>query len=579
MTKHRLSPTIAEMIVEGLKQFQVDTVFGIPGIQNLELFDALADSELRVVTTTEERAAAFMADGYARVSGKLGVLIIIGGPGLTNAMTGIAEALLDSSPLLVLCSKSSIAWDRAFQLHEIRQAELLLPLTKRVFSPTDPGQILPMLFEAATLAAAGQPGPVVIEFAPEILLERGYALPTVNKSAVEEELSDETITRIVEKLAQARSVGIYAGNGAVRARQELLQLAELLNAPVATTISGRGLLSEEHPLCVGFGFGRCGSVAARRAFRKVETLLAIGCKYGEVPTGSYGFKIPKEHIHIDIDRESLGANFPASVYCRADAKIALARIIEGLHGQKIGTQHRAAPPRFRKQLDERARRTGNLSCDYVSPSHFYRTLRYLLPADGIVVTDSGNHQFWALSDFPVQQPRTFLTPSDFQSMGFSIPAAIGAKLAAPHSQVISVVGDGGFLMSGLECLTALRIGIKVTVIVFVDGKWGLISEAQERAYRRSAYTTLRNPSYPQLAAGLGFEHFQIANDIGCESMLKEILSSERSSLVEVSVRYRTASQYVRGTAPQMLKNLPINLQFRAVARYLKRCVLPVEKRP
>jgi acetolactate synthase-1/2/3 large subunit len=409
-------------------------------------------------------------------------------------------------------------------------------------------------------------------------MERGrfmisaHSEPVVDAPDIEHQLDEAA-----ERLRRSPSVGIYAGAGAMDATDELRELAELLQAPVATTISGRGVLAEDHPCSVGYGFGRSGTATARRLFRKIDILLAIGCKYGETATGSYGIKPPPNHIHIDINPASLGANFPTSLAIVSDAKIALVGLLARLD------KNRRPPNRALQDFilesrnrAESAALTAAVATTAVSPSKFLRLLRRQLERDAILTTDSGSHQFWALNDFPVYSPRSFLAPADYQAMGFSIPAAIAAKLTFPRRQVVSLVGDGGFLMSGFECLNALRWKANITVIVFRDGAWGLIKEAQKRLHLRTPYTDLPNFDLQILAKSFGVKFVRIANEIDMERKLSETISTDEPCLVEVNVDYSQPPPYVKGAGPQMFQNLPMRVKTAVGLRYVKRLVFPPE---
>jgi acetolactate synthase-1/2/3 large subunit len=564
--------TAAQAIVETLRLLEVDRVFGLPGLQNIELFDALADAPFSTFTPTNESAAVFMADAHARVTGKIGVAVVTAGPGLTNALTGIAEARLDSSPVLVLVG-ASVKTGKSFQLHQIDQCAVVKSLVKGCSKPATAAEIPQVVLNAVELALQGEPGPVVVEIANGMLMERiRFLQPKRSPLPAAVDLNaqlDDAATR----LRNSPAIGIYAGAGAFGAADELKALAELLQAPVATTISGRGVLAEDHPLSVGFGFGRSGTAAAWRVFRKVRTLLAVGCKYGETATGAYGVKPPPEHIQIDINPAVLGANHPVSLAIAADAKIVLGGLVARL--EKNRRPVNAALQDFIKQGRMRSEAIALAKASKaVTPSKFLRKLRQKLARNAILVTDSGAHQFWALNDFPVFTPRSFLVPADYQAMGFSIPAAIAAKLAFPARQVVSLVGDGGFLMSGFESLNAARWKTKIVIVVFRDGAWGLIKEAQQRVYRRTPLTDIPSPDFGHLARGLGLEHVQVNADADIEPALGKALAIKVSVLVEVNVDYAEPPPYVKGAGPQMFRNLSPRLQAGIALRLGKRYCFP-----
>jgi len=565
--------TGAEAIVETLELLKVERVFGVPGIQNIELFDALADAPFSTFTPTNESAAVFMADAHARVTGRIGVAVVTAGPGLTNALTGIAEARLDSSPVLVLVSASGERTGKSFQLHQIDQTTVVKPLVKGCFKPTTAAEVPQDILNAVELAHQGEPGPVVIEIAGTVLMERSGFLPPKHSPKPAAADLDPQLDDAAARLRNSPAIGIYAGAGAMGAVAELKALAELLQAPVATTISGRGVLAEDHPLSVGYGFGRAGTAAAWRVFCKVRTLLAVGCKYGETATGAYGVKPPREHIQININPAAIGTNYPVSLAVVADAKIALAGLVARLKEDRrpANTALQDYVRHARTQAESKAMASTSSA---VTPAKFLRLLRRRLDRDAILVADSGMHQFWALNDFPVYTPRSFLAPADYQAMGFSIPAAIAAKLAHPSRQVVSLVGDGGFLMSGFESLNAVRWNSKIIIVVFRDGAWGLIKEAQQRVYRRTPFTEIPSPDFGSLALGLGLEHIRVGEDADIESGVGRALAATSSVLVEVLVDYAEPPPYVKGAGPQMFRNLAPRLKAGIALRLGKRYCFP-----
>jgi acetolactate synthase-1/2/3 large subunit len=570
----------AKAVVESLKVLRIESVFGIPGVQNIELFDALADAPFETVLVTNEGSAAFMADAHARVTGKLGVLVVIPGPGITNALTGLAEALVDSSPVLAIVSAVDSEQEKSFQVHEIDQSAAVRPLVKGIFKPLKLEDIPGQIMVAANLAKEGEPGPVVVEIPYNLLMKSGeFVVPQPLSHKNNPDLDDQ-LDKIADDLRRSPSVGIYAGFGAIDASDNLIRLAEILQAPVATTISGRGVIPEDSHLSVGFGFGPSGFPLAKKVFGRIHTLLAIGCKYGEVATGSYGLKLPAYHIHIDNNPAAMGANYPVSVSMVSDAGYVLEELVARLQdkpkarNEKLKSEIEEAKKRYKHRILRLKR-----GKKYVNPSRLLNTLRDILNRDAIIVTDSGNHQFWTLSDFPIYERRSYLTPADFQSMGFSIPAAIAAKLAYPKRQVVSLVGDGGFLMSGMELVTVRRLGIAPLVLVFRDGALGLIRDAQRRLYRRTPFTGLHNPDFGYMARALDMDYISIKSDLEIDVGLRRACSSDRPVLIDANVRYKTPTRYFKGTAVTTMQRLPRQTQKMIIARYAKRLFFSPPKEP
>ncbi len=543
---HRGS-TGGQAAAKALVEVGVRCVFGIPGVREIELFDALVASGIEVTLVTHEHSAAVMADAYFRSTGMLGAFAVTSGPGVTNALTGIAEARADSVPVLGLVTSMEESV-RFGSIHEMDQEAVLKDIAKAVFRPCSPADIHSVVKRAALCSKNGEPGPVIIEFPPDWLWTsaRGNS-PVVGEGQNPPTPIENGMDEIVARLKRSQAIGIYAGAGAMDAHENLLTLAEILQAPVSTTISGRGVIPEDHPLSVGCGFGSSGPRVARRTFRNVHTLLAVGCRFSQAATGSYGFKMPPELIHIDSSPRVIGAQYPATASLVCNAGDALKSLVLRLsdYPRPIKTEL-LNTIRSSKESREREVLNSPLQKGKVHPARLLRVLRRFLPHDAILTTDSGCHQFWTLSDFPVLGPRTFLSPTDFQTMGYGLPAAIAAKIALPERTVACVIGDGGFLMEGMELLTAASRGISLLVVILRDGHLGFIRENQLRLYGRAVATELSLPSINTLAEALGVGYLKISQDAELESVLSQANSMRGPVIAEACVAYNEPSPYVRG---------------------------------
>jgi acetolactate synthase-1/2/3 large subunit len=353
-----------------------------------------------------------------------------------------------------------------------------------------------------------------------------------------------------------------------------MRLAEILQAPIATTLGGRGVVSEDFALSVGFGFGPSGTAIAEKVFAECDLVLAVACKFAEVPTGAYGFPRPKQLIHIDINEAVIGKNTPVTIGLVSDSRAALKRIAAALE---------ADPASSRPRDENLARRIADWRADFaarierepawessVNPAKLVWQLRKLAARDAIITTDSGGHQFWVAEYFPVYEPRSYLTPTDYQSMGYSTPAMIAAKLACPQRQVIGVVGDGSFLMTGMELMTAARLGLDLVALIFNDGELGIIREAQEKIYRRTSSIELRNPNFEALARAYGAAYFCIPNDREIEPKLKDALSCGKLAMVDARVEYREMTRYFKGASAAVIDRMPLRQKVRMAARIVGR---------
>ncbi len=566
--------TGAEAIVKTLEALGVERVFGIPGAQNMELFDAFTSSKkLTSTLVTHELCASFMADAMARATGRPGVCALVPGPGITNAFTGIGEALLDSSPVVVLVPAVRDNIKEKFQLHEIDQLSAVRPLVKGVFRTGTIEEIPRKIREAFSLAQRGEPGPVVVETPMNPLMESGQCSDPGPVEEAAAAVDEDEVDRAADMLRKAGRPGIYAGLGAMDASAEVKKLADILQAPVCTTISGRGVIPEDQALAAGFGFVKVGTAAAVKAFEKCDALLAIGCKFGEVATGSYGLKPPDNLIHMDINPETIGANHAAAVRLCGDARKILPMLLNRLEGHEAKRRLELIEQiNALKEEDLERVKNEKMSSDYVNPAKFLLALRNLAPRETIVTTDSGNHTFWVIPYFPIYRPRTFLCPTDYQAMGFSVPAAVGAKLAFPDRKVISFVGDGGFLMTGMEILTAIREDLDIMVVLFNDGALGLIKEGQKELYRRATNTDLQSPDFEKLAASLGMGYVPVRSDNDIHGAVADAASKRGCVLVDVRVRYFKHTRYFKGVALSNFRRMAPGVKLRMGARAVKRMI-------
>ncbi len=500
----------AERICATLQALGADTVFGLPGSQNVALFSALGASSLRTVVATSETAAAFMANGYARVTGRPGILCTIPGPGFTFALSGVAEAFLDSVPLVHLVGAPAKSPGRRFQLQAIDQAAMAAPITKAVLRAEDPAEVEGAVKKAYALSLAGEPGPVMVQIAPDALSAQSHSagaeVPCVPPQP-------PPLDGVVGRLSNARRPLLYAGQGALLAGAPLAKLAEALRAPVVTTTSGRGVLSESHPWVMPSDLAPSAAVVA--LFSEADVVLAVGVKFSH--NGARGFRLDlgaDKLIHIDAARSNIGANFPASESVVGDAASILAALVSRLGTPaSTWTPSDVAAWRSRLAATDSSHEPRLAALRPSGAQAFFDALNRALPARSVLALDSGQHQMLARRHFRVHGPGALLAPTNFQSMGYGIPAGIGAKLGRPEHCTVALVGDGGFALSGLELLTAVREGIDLAVIVFNDGHYGLIRDQQIEACGTAHGTGLRNPDFSRFASAVGARYLRLEGDL------------------------------------------------------------------
>jgi acetolactate synthase I/II/III large subunit len=520
-------------LVGALHDIGIRVVFGVPGTQSVPLFEGIRRAGIRTIVATDELAAAFMANGYFRASGRIAALSTISGPGFTYALTGLAEARHDSVGLLHLVSTPRPDNRHAFQLQAIDQRAIAGALAKHYLLIDDGVDVVAAVHHAAELATTGGPGPVVMELDARDLADRsalrGHAVPPAR---IEVQAGD--CERLSARFAEARRPVLLLGAGATGASQDLSSLARRLRIPIVTTPSARGVLREDDDLVMGYDPLRGTTDQVNRLFAESDLILGLGCKLTHNGSAGYRLRLSREQfVHVDADQGVLNANYEADLAIRARVE----DVVPLLSGRSSTaswqeSQLRTFRAAIRSVTSEPEPRIHGPSGS-MQPAQFFSWLRTCLADDAIVVTDSGLHQVLTRRHYEVLAPRGLIFPSDFQSMGFGLPAAIGARVAAPERDIIAIVGDGGFLMSGLELMTAQREGLPMLVIVFNDGQLNQIRFQQLSEYGRSHAVHLANPDYQTLAASFGLPYVRF--DANPLSRTKELLREQRPLFMEVPV--------------------------------------------
>jgi acetolactate synthase-1/2/3 large subunit len=522
-----------------------------------------------------------MADGVSRTSDDTGTLVIVPAAGMTHAMSGIGEAYLDGIPMLVISGGIRRDTGAHYQLHAVDQGRILDGIIKDYTLVEAHADVVPALYDAYRTAHAGEPGPVFVEIPVEIQMFRGEvdAVPDFKPApAPEPAFSDDEIARAADLLAGAERPGIYVGWGAVDAADLTARIAERLVAPVSTTLQGLSAFPADHDLHTGVGFGPSAVPAAQTAFEGCDALLAVGCRFAELATGSYGLEVPDNLVHVDINPEVFDKNAPAAVPIEGDARQVLSALADELDSREISPARSlgdlSATIRSEKE-DYFAEWRQKERADAVSPGHFFTALRERLDDDAQMVVDDGKHTFLAAELFPVRRPRGFISPSDFNCMGYCVPAAIGAKFANPR-QVAAIVGDGAFLMTGMELLTAATHDLGVMVFVFHDGELGQISQFQSIPLNRKTCTVLDDFRVEGVADAVGAHFVAMENDAAIGEALDEAMEvSARGTpvLVDVNIDYSKRTMMTKGVVKTNLSRFSTGEKVRFVARAAKRHLL------
>ncbi len=559
---------VAALCVEGTR-----CVFGVPGAQSNELWDAFKTHGLPYLLVTNEASASVMADASARVTGGVGVFAVVPGPGLTNALTGIGEALYDSVPMVGIVTDIDRRPGAPIgQVHGLANAAILRPVCKAVYELSQPGQIPGAIHQAFRLARAGEPGPVAVVIPYWHYTERwNYNEPVPPPPAL---VFDEAAYRRCLCLLSNRSkrIGIYAGQGCFDASASLTAVAELLQAPVATSVSGKGAIAERHPLAVGWGYGPQGTRAAELTFRQdVDIVLAVGVRFSETSTANYSIPGHEALIHVDANPQNLGKNVPADVTVCADSRLFLDRLLaDGNALRRPPAPHLWRMVAERRQVDRCSYRQVEIT-DGVDPMVFLVRLREAMGPDELIFVDVTASANWAAEGIEVAGPRRFFTPANNQSMGWAIPAAIGAQRVRPDRRVAAVAGDGCFLMSGLEASTAARAGLPVKFFVLDDGTYHYMQMLQEPTFRRTTATDLVRLDFAALAQGLRMAYNCIPSNNDIPAGLARAWACPGPVLTRVCVRYDGREiRWLNALKASYIKHLDTSQKVRMASRIVVR---------
>ena len=523
--------TGGEAVVRSLEAHQVDTVFGIPGTHNLAIYEALRQTDsIRHILARHEQGAAFMADGYARASGQVGVCLSTTGPAALNTLASLGTAYSDSSPVLCIASQipaEGIGLDKGF-LHECRdQLASFAPVTKWRARADTVDTIPALMREAFAQMLNGRPRPTALEIPCDTLDDSADLTITAAASAHRLAPDSEQIEQAARLLRAARQPVIWAGGGAIgsNAGDELRQLAERLQAPVFATVLGKGVLPEDHPLAAGNALLH---PASRAFLAECDLMLAVGTRFTEEETDRWALRMPDSLIHIDIDPEEIDRNYPATVGIVADARAALQQISARLHDVRRQQSDQAAGIADLRQRIWRY-------CQARAPEgvELVHTLRTALPRDAIIVSDLTVAAYWCRRLLDIYEPRTFIYPWGFCTLGFGLPAAIGAKVARPERPVVVLCGDGGFMFNCQELAAAVQYDLPLVVIVFNDSAYGVLRPQQEVRYGGAHEVDVVNPDFVALAGAFGVDGCRVDSIEQLGPTVAKAIEADRTTLIEL----------------------------------------------
>ena len=578
-----MKKTGAYLVKHALEQIGVKYTFGIPGVHNTEIYDELNKSEqITPMLVTHEGGASFMADAISRTSDSIGCCMIVPAAGTTHAMSGIGEAFLDGIPSMIITGGTRTDSGRHYQLHQLDQLELVKAVTKAAYVVKKHEDIIPTIYEAYKIARTSEPGPVFIEIPVNLQLFQGEVkeLPNFNQTVLEKPaINEQQIKEAVDILLAAKNPGGYVGWGAMNAFEYTVKIAEKLIAPVSTTLQGKSAFPNHHPLSTGVSFGPTGKPASQNAFNKCDAMLAVGVRFSEIGTGSYGIKDPQNLIHIDINENVFDKNYKTKLAIHADATDALKAIYEEIEKRNFQSPRDLNGLAGKIKADEEKYMAEWLTPkknDVVSPGHFFVSLRKQLKDDAMMVVDDGKHTFLSAELFPSYHPRHFISPTDFNCMGYCVPAAIATKLANPDKQVVAIVGDGAFTMTCMELLTAATYEIAPIIFVFHDGELGQISQLQAVPLKHKTCTIVGDLKVEGVAIAVGAHFVSMQNDNEIDAKIAEALQESekgRPVIVDVNIDYSKKTMLTKGVLKTNLSRFPLNEKIRIVGRALKRHVI------
>jgi acetolactate synthase-1/2/3 large subunit len=530
----------AQIMWECILREDVKQIFGYPGGQNLPIYHHLTEYPIRHILPRHEQGAAHMADGYARASGKVGVALATSGPGATNLVTGIATAMLDSSPVVFFTGqvRSQVIGFDAFQ--EVDVVGITMPITKHNYLVTNVRDLTKTIREAFYIARTGRPGPVLIDIPRDVqgeTIDWEYDESPIKLPGfkVDPPLKAQDLEKAVKMINQAKKPVILAGHGVLLsgAMQELKDFAEKTQTPIALTLLGIGAIPSSHPYNLGL-MGMHGEAWVNQAIQEADLLLAFGMRFDDRVTGNLDSYAPNAKvIHVEIDPSEVGKNVRVDLALVRDIGDTLRRLMPGVEpvDRSEWNEHIS-----NMRMESGKRDIKNIKSDKLHGAHVISDLSKLADPNSIVVTDVGQNQMWAAQYFTREKPYSLITSGGLGTMGFGLPASIGAKIARPEAEVWCIAGDGGIQMTQAEFQTLKQENLKVNVVILTNGYLGMVRQWQELFYSKNySGTPISSPDFVKIAEAHGLMGIRVTDRSEIEPAVKKAREAEGSVVIEFRI--------------------------------------------
>lgn len=526
--------TAAQLLVKCLENEGVEYIFGIPGEENIAVMDALLDSNITFIVTRHEQGAAFMADVYGRLTGRAGVCMSTLGPGATNLVTGVADGNMDRAPMVAIAGQGATTRMHKESHQILDLVNLFYPITKYSVQIREP-EIVPEIVRKAFKFAQGEkPGAAFIDF-PENVgdMPIGNAAPLKVQYPLMPEAARGKCRQVAEKISESKNPVIIAGNGVIRhdASDALIEFAETINAPVATTFMAKGVIPSSHPLSIGTVGLKAHDLVAF-GIDEADLVICIGYDLVEYDPAHWNPNHDKRIIHIDGSPAEVDTNYIVEAGVIGDMKDSMQRI-----AARCERAAKKPMAKLREKIVHELNAHASDTSYPVKPQRIICDIRKVLNPEDVVISDVGAHKMWIARMFQAERPNTCIISNGFASMGIALPGAIAAKLVYPDRNVLAVCGDGGFMMNNQEVETAVRLGLNITILMFNDNKLGLIEWHQLREFGRKSNVDVGNPDFVKFAESFGAKGYNVDKAENLEAILREAIAYDGVSLVDCPVDY------------------------------------------